>query len=164
MTGRADVEQCPDRDQPETSAGCAELYLPPMATPAASGGFGGVALPELGLGELAAFVILAEERSFTRSARRMHLSQPGLSARIARLERSLGVRLVNRTTRTVELTAEGEALLPVASSALEAFAAVRARFAAAEVEPLSVVRARYATGEARRRNLVAEARATNPFR
>lgn len=114
-----------------------------MATPAASGAYGGAGLPELGLGELAAFVILAEERSFTRSARRMHLSQPGLSARIARLERALGVRLVHRTTRTVELTAAGEQLLPVATSAVESFAAVRARLAA---------------GETRRRDLVAEAK------
>ena len=115
-----------------------------MAMPAASGAYGPTAgTPELGLGELAAFVILAEERSFTRSARRLHLSQPGLSARIARLERALGVRLVNRTTRSVELTAEGQALLPVASSTVESFTDVRARFAAAE---------------ARRRELLSESR------
>ena len=140
---KADPEQCPDRDRPEIIGRSRRLYLPAMATPAAAGGYGAGSLPELGLGELAAFVILAEERSFTRSARRMHLSQPGLSARIARLERALGVRLVNRTTRTVELTAEGEQLLPVATSAVESFTAVRARLAA---------------GEARRRDLVAEAK------
>lgn len=115
-----------------------------MATAAAPGSAGGAL--ELGLGELTAFVVLAEERSFTRSARRLHLSQPGFSARIARLERALGVRLVNRTTRSVELTAAGEQLLPVASSTVESLAAVRARFAA---------------GEVRRRDLVAEARATS---
>lgn len=116
-----------------------------MAMPAATGAYGPApGAPELGLGELAAFVILAEERSFTRSARRLHLSQPGLSARIARLERALGVRLVNRTTRSVELTAEGQALLPMASSTVESFTAVRARFAAAE---------------AHRRDLLSESRA-----
>jgi DNA-binding transcriptional LysR family regulator len=118
-----------------------------MVMAAASGASGAAAgAPDLGLGELAAFVVLAEERSFTRSARRLHLSQPGLSARIARLERALGVRLVNRTTRSVELTAAGEQLLPVASEAVESFARVRARLAA---------------GEARRRDLVAEARSTH---
>ena len=121
----------------------ARLYLPAMTAAAASGGYGAAGLPDLALGELAAFVILAEERSFTRSARRMHLSQPGLSARIARLERALGVRLVNRTTRSVELTLEGEQLLPVAAEAVQSFTAVRARLAA---------------GEARRRDLVAEAK------
>jgi len=61
--------------------------------------------------ELTAFVTLAEQRSFTRAAALTHLSQPAFSALIRALEENLGVRLFDRTTRSVELTAEGEVLL-----------------------------------------------------
>ena len=57
--------------------------------------------------ELQAFVTLAEQRSFTRAAERCHLSQPAFSALIRALETSVGARLFDRTTRSVELTAEG---------------------------------------------------------
>jgi DNA-binding transcriptional LysR family regulator len=58
------------------------------------------------------FSVLAEELHFTRAAARLHLDQSALSASIRRLERDLGVRLFDRTSRRVELTAAGEALLP----------------------------------------------------
>lgn len=61
--------------------------------------------------QLAAFVALAELRSFTRAAARCHLSQPAFSALIRTLEEGLGARLFDRTTRTVELTAEGTLFL-----------------------------------------------------
>src|SRR5881409_1988343 len=56
---------------------------------------------------LHAFVTLAEQRSFTRAAALCHLSQPAFSALIRALEDNLGARLFDRTTRSVELTAEG---------------------------------------------------------
>ncbi|RDH99611.1 DNA-binding transcriptional LysR family regulator [Caldimonas thermodepolymerans] len=59
--------------------------------------------------QLRAFLHLVEERSFTRAATLSHLSQPAFSALIRSLEDELGVRLFDRTTRSVELTAEGRA-------------------------------------------------------
>lgn len=63
---------------------------------------------------LAAFVALAGQRNFTRAAAECHLSQPAFSALIRALERSVGARLFDRTTRSVELTAEGRVLLDAA--------------------------------------------------
>ncbi|CAN7233709.1 LysR family transcriptional regulator [Phenylobacterium sp. LjRoot164] len=63
------------------------------------------------LGGLAAFVAVAEERSFTRAAARMGTSQSALSQTVKRLEARLGVRLLTRTTRSVAVTEAGEQLL-----------------------------------------------------
>lgn len=77
------------------------------------------------LRQLEYFVAVAEESSFTRGAARVHVAQPGVSSQIQRLERELGHPLLDRSGRTVRLTAAGEALLPRARAALEAVAAVR---------------------------------------
>jgi DNA-binding transcriptional LysR family regulator len=61
----------------------------------------------LDLGDLRAFVAVAERGSFHAAASDIHLSQPALSRRIAKLEAVLGVRLLERTTRKVELTTVG---------------------------------------------------------
>jgi len=66
------------------------------------------------------FVAVAEELHFTRAAQRVHIAQQPLSAAIARLEQQLGVTLLERTTRRVELTEAGEALLEPARAALRA--------------------------------------------
>ena len=57
------------------------------------------------------FIAVAEERSFTVAARRLNLSQPPLSQQIQSLEAALGAKLLYRTSRRVELTQAGEALL-----------------------------------------------------
>ncbi|MET0443523.1 MAG: LysR family transcriptional regulator [Pseudorhodoplanes sp.] len=61
--------------------------------------------------DLAAFVIVAEERSFTRAAARLGISSSGLSHAMRLLEQRLGVRLLARTTRSVATTTAGERLL-----------------------------------------------------
>jgi DNA-binding transcriptional LysR family regulator len=63
------------------------------------------------INDLLAFVAVATERSFTRAAARMGISQSSLSRTIRRLEESLGVRLLTRTTRSVAPTEAGERLL-----------------------------------------------------
>src|SRR3954471_22604884 len=63
------------------------------------------------LGDLLAFVAVAEEQSFTRAAAKLGTSQSALSYTIRRLETRLGVRLLNRTTRSVAPTEGGERLL-----------------------------------------------------
>src|SRR3954447_16658405 len=66
------------------------------------------------------FVAVAEERSFTRAAARLHVVQSGVSAVIKSLERELGVALLERTSKRVALTDAGEVLLPRARAALDA--------------------------------------------
>jgi DNA-binding transcriptional LysR family regulator len=74
------------------------------------------------LRQLEYFVAVAEEANFTRAAERIHVAQPAVSAQIQRLERELGQPLLDRTRRTVRLTAAGEAALPYARAALAAVA------------------------------------------
>jgi DNA-binding transcriptional LysR family regulator len=71
------------------------------------------------LGELSAFTIVAEERSFTRAAARLGVSQSALSHSIRGLEKRLGLQLLARTTRSVSPTASGTALLQDLAPALE---------------------------------------------
>ena len=59
------------------------------------------------LNDLLAFRAVAEQQNFRRAAETVHLSQPAFSRRIDKLEQALGVRLLERTTRRVTLTAVG---------------------------------------------------------
>jgi DNA-binding transcriptional LysR family regulator len=80
------------------------------------------------LRQLRTFVAVAEELSFTRAAERLFVGQQAVSKTVRRLERELGVELVERTTHDVRLTAAGAALLEAGRPAL---AAADAAFAAA---------------------------------
>jgi DNA-binding transcriptional LysR family regulator len=71
------------------------------------------------LGELSAFAVVAEERSFTRAAARLGVSQSALSHSMRGLEKRLGLQLLARTTRSVSPTAAGSALLRELAPALE---------------------------------------------
>lgn len=69
--------------------------------------------------QLRAFHLVAEHQSFARAAERMFLTPSGLSVLIRELERQLGFRLFDRTTRQVALTANGRDLLAATQPALK---------------------------------------------
>jgi DNA-binding transcriptional LysR family regulator len=71
------------------------------------------------LGDLTAFLAVAEERSFTRAAAKLGTSQSALSHTVRRLETRLGLRLLTRTTRSVAPTDAGERLIETLRPALD---------------------------------------------
>ena len=71
------------------------------------------------LGSLAMFLSVAEERSFTKAAAKLGVSQSALSHSMRRLEARLGLRLLTRTTRSVAATDAGERLIETLRPALE---------------------------------------------
>ncbi|MEU9165715.1 LysR family transcriptional regulator [Streptomyces sp. NPDC048424] len=79
---------------------------------------------------LRGFVAAAEELHFTRAAARLYVAQQALSRDVRRLEQTLGATLFLRTTRQVELTADGQRLLPLARRVLAAHEELAAAFTA----------------------------------
>src|SRR5450631_1751371 len=81
------------------------------------------------------FVVLAGTLHFGRAAQALHMTQPPLTQAIQQLERRLGVRLFDRTRRSVALTPQGAALVAPARELLQLSEALpqRAREAAAGV-------------------------------
>jgi DNA-binding transcriptional LysR family regulator len=71
------------------------------------------------LGELLAFIAVSEERSFTRAAAKLGVSQSALSQTVRRLEERLALRLLTRTTRSVSPTEAGEILLRTVAPAFQ---------------------------------------------
>ncbi|MCM2679509.1 LysR family transcriptional regulator [Echinimonas agarilytica] len=65
------------------------------------------------------FIVVAEVKSFTEAAERLSISRPRVSQIIARLEQTMGVRLIERTTRSMQLTDAGERFYQHASRAIE---------------------------------------------
>lgn len=70
------------------------------------------------IADLKAFVAVAELASFRRAAELLHISQPALSRRVEKLEQALSLKLLERTTRKVELNAMGRVFLPRAQHVL----------------------------------------------
>ncbi|MFJ4654215.1 LysR family transcriptional regulator [Nocardia sp. NPDC088792] len=88
--------QYPDRGRKKGHA-MESSQLPPTQEP-------------LNLYRLAQFLEVAEQLSFTRAARKLHITQQALSTSVRRLEKELGVTLFERTTRRVALTRAGRTL------------------------------------------------------
>lgn len=88
-------------------------------------------MSDLEVRQLRYFAAVAEELHFGRAAARLGMAQPPLSRAVRELERQLGVKLLERTTRSVSLTPAGEVLLRDAQNVLEAVGAAdrRARHA-----------------------------------
>ena len=74
--------------------------------------------------QLRYFAAVVDEGSFTAAAARLHVSQSGISTQVAKLERELGQQLLERSGRRVRLTPAGEAVLPLAKSALATLDAI----------------------------------------
>ena len=88
--------------------------------------------------QLRAFVAVADHGSVTRAAEAMHLTQSAVSAQIRRLEAQLGCRVFDRTTRSLQLTAQGSALLGYARSILGLQQQAVARLAAPRRAPATL--------------------------
>jgi DNA-binding transcriptional LysR family regulator len=83
---------------------------------------GGVVKEDVFLGQLEALVEAARLGNITRAAESLSLTQPALTARLTRLERELGTRLLIRDRRGARLTEAGRSFLPYAEQALSAIA------------------------------------------
>ena len=86
------------------------------------------------LGDLTAFLAVAEERSFTRAAAKLGTSQSALSHTVRRLEERLGLRLLTRTTRSVAPTEAGERLIETLRPAFDEIGTKLAALSAAAGE------------------------------
>ncbi|MFJ7219304.1 LysR family transcriptional regulator [Amycolatopsis sp. NPDC098790] len=84
-------------------------------------------MSDLDLRLVRSFAVVAEHRHFGRAAAELHLTQSSLSRQIVRLERQVGVRLLDRTPQGTRLTEAGEAFLPLAADVLRAAADAVAR-------------------------------------
>ncbi len=92
------------------------------------------------LNDLAAFLAVAKERSFTRAAARLGVSQSALSQTVRGLEARLGLQLLTRTTRSVAVTDAGERLLQIAGPRIEDIQAELASLSAMRDKPAGTVR------------------------
>lgn len=97
-------------------------------------------MPRHDVNDLIAFIAVARERSFTRAAARLGVSQSALSHTLRALEERLGVRLLTRTTRSVAATAAGERLLHGIGPRFEEIDAELAALSALRDKPAGIIR------------------------
>lgn len=96
------------------------------------------------IAQLRAFIAVAEELHFGRAAERLHVAQPPLSRTIQQLERELGTKLFDRSTRSVRLTAAGQSLLQPAYQVVESLRRAEAAVRAADSGEVGLVRIAFA--------------------
>lgn len=97
-------------------------------------------MPRESLDDLAAFLAVARERSFTRGAAQLGVSQSALSHKLRALEERLGLRLLTRTTRSVAPTEAGERLVAALTPRLQEIDAELAALTALRDRPAGTVR------------------------
>jgi DNA-binding transcriptional LysR family regulator len=97
-------------------------------------------MPRTDLNDIVAFLAVARERSFTRAAAQLGVSQSALSQTIRGLEGRLGLRLLTRTTRSVAPTEAGERLLRAAGPRLEEIDADLAALSELREKPAGTIR------------------------
>lgn len=100
--------------------------------------------------DLSFFVLLAKCATLARAAQELGVTPPTVSKRLASLEQRLGVRLMNRTTRRISLTAEGEAYLADGSRLLDELNMLEQTVAGARVIPRGLLRVHATLGFGRR--------------
>lgn len=92
------------------------------------------------LSTIGAFVSVAQERSFTAAAANLGITASGVSKAVARLEGELNVRLLNRSTRSVSLTADGTALYLRCKQILNDLEAAKLAMSQAQSAPSGTLR------------------------
>ena len=90
--------------------------------------------------ELAFFAVLARHASLSATARALDITPPAVTKRLAQMEQRLGVRLVNRSTRTLSLTAEGELYLAHAGKILAEIREMEEQVASSRGAPKGLLR------------------------
>src|SRR5206468_1431785 len=97
-------------------------------------------MPRQNVNDLLAFLAVARERSFTKAAAKLGVSQSALSHTVRELEARLGLRLLTRTTRSVSPTAAGERLLQTVGPRLEEVETELAAITELRVKPAGTIR------------------------
>jgi DNA-binding transcriptional LysR family regulator len=97
-------------------------------------------MPQQNFNDLAAFAAVAQERSFTRAAAKLGVSQSALSQTVRALEERLGLRLLTRTTRSVAPTEAGHRLLQTVAPSFEAIEMQLIALSALRDKPAGTIR------------------------
>lgn len=104
----------------------------------------------MNLQDVALFLAITETRSLTQAAKRLDVTPMAVSRRLASLERELGARLLQRTTRSVSLTQEGMEFLPYARALVDAETGAKALFSPATLGAVGLLRVTAPSGFGRR--------------
>lgn len=107
-----------------------------------------------GFSDLNLFALVARHRNLAAAARELGVTPPSISKRLAQLEQRLGVRLVNRTTRRVSLTAEGEIYLANGSRILDDLAELEQLVTQSRAEPTGLLRVNASFGFVMRQSIM----------